>query len=338
MNEFGEKYEIAFNVIKYRDDKNDWEDINHGKKLIGNQKPKHIINLVLLDKHYFLNENVEGINKYYLDHYDEINEACKNKSNEWKMKVYTMKNRKGKQVYEINNKQAHMKSYEFVRLMTSDHVSWSFDELCHLKSNLYEFASKDIKDLNNFSDKDFKSFNDNTEKKTKKLEHTIYFADTETDITGDIHKAFCIVYSSNDDNTFKFKFGKDCLKEFLEDLPNNALVYFHNLGYDIRQFSEFNLTSGIEKGSKYMNARIVYKGKNIYFKDSLSIISMKLTDFPSSFGLETGAKEMFPYHYYKLSNLNEPGNIKEAGKQGIHWNQKIFEENVDKISGCKIYD
>ena len=182
------------------------EDINHGRKLIGSQKPNHIINLVLLNKHYFLNENVEGINKYYLDHYDEINEACKNKSNEWKMKVYTIKNRKGKQVYEINNKQAHMKSYEFVRLMTSDHVNWSFDELCHLKSNLYEFASKDIKDLNNFSDKDFKSFNDNTKKKTKKLEHTIYFADTETDITGDIHKAFCIVYSSNDDNTFKFKF------------------------------------------------------------------------------------------------------------------------------------
>ena len=39
---------------------------------------------------------------------------------------------------------------------------------------------------------------------------------------------------------------------------------------------------------------------------------------------------MFPYHYYKLSNLNEPGNIKEAGKQEIHWDQKIFEENVDK--------
>ena len=87
------------------------EDISHDRKLIGSQKPNHIINLVLLDKHYFLNENVEGINKYYLDHYDEINEACKNKSNEWKMKVYTMKNRKGKQVYEINNKKAHMKSW-----------------------------------------------------------------------------------------------------------------------------------------------------------------------------------------------------------------------------------
>ena len=68
-----------------------------------------------------------------------------------------MNNRKGKQVYETDNKKAHMKSYEFVRLMTSDHISWSFDELCHLKSNLYEFASKDIKDLNNFSDKDFKA-------------------------------------------------------------------------------------------------------------------------------------------------------------------------------------
>ena len=29
LNEFGEKYEIAFNVIQFRDDKNDWEDISH---------------------------------------------------------------------------------------------------------------------------------------------------------------------------------------------------------------------------------------------------------------------------------------------------------------------
>ena len=34
LNEFGEKYEIAFNVVKYRDDKNDWEDISHGKNLL----------------------------------------------------------------------------------------------------------------------------------------------------------------------------------------------------------------------------------------------------------------------------------------------------------------
>ena len=34
LNEFGEKYEIAFNVIKFRDDKNDWADISHGKNLL----------------------------------------------------------------------------------------------------------------------------------------------------------------------------------------------------------------------------------------------------------------------------------------------------------------
>ena len=334
LEEFGEKYQLAFNVVKYEESKNKWESITRNK-LIGSKQPKHTIELALLNKHYILNEDVEGINKYYLEHYDEINETCNNKTVEWRMKVYAQKIRKGKKVYETDNKKAHMKSYDFVQIITSDKVSWSFDELCHLKNNLYEYVSKDIKNINNYCDKDFQPFEEKESRKNK-VEHLIYFADTETDINGEIHKAFCIVYSQADEDKFVFKYGSNCLKEFLEDLPNNALVYFHNLAYDIRQFHEFNITQGIEKGTKIMNATINYKGKRIYFKDSLSIISMKLADFPQAFGLQTGVKEMFPYHYYKLSNLMEPGNIKEAGKLEIHWNQQQFEENINTIPGCKL--
>ena len=330
LEEFGEKYQLAFNVVKYEESKNKWESITRNK-LIGSKQPKHTIELALLNKHYILNEDVEGINKYYLEHYDEINEACINKPIEWRMKIY----RKESNNYKIKETKAHIKSYDFVQIMTSDKVSWSFDELCHLKNNLYEYVSKDIKDINNYCDKDFEQFVEKESRKNK-VEHSIYFADTETDITGDIHKAFCIVYSQADEDKFVFKYGSNCLKEFLEDLPNNALVYFHNLAYDIRQFHEFNITQGIEKGTKIMNATINYKGKRIYFKDSLSIISMKLADFPQAFGLQTGAKEMFPYHYYKLNNLTEPGNIKEAGKLEIHWNQQQFEENINTIPGCKL--
>ena len=82
-----------------------------------------------------------------------------------------------------------------------------------------------------------------------------------------------------------------------------------------------------------MDGQIKYKGKTIYFKDSLSIVSMKLADFPTSFNLDCGIKEMFPYNYYTFENfekLNCKGVISEAGKQELkhNWNQKTFEENL----------
>ena len=330
LEEFGEKYQISFKIVKYEESDRKWKSITRNK-IIGCKQSKYTINLALINKHYILNEDVKGINKYYLEHYDEINEECYNKPVEWRMKIY----RKDGNNYKIKELQAHMKSYDFVQIMTSDKISWSFDELCHLKNNLYEYVSKDIKNINNYCDKDFQQFEEK-EKKKNKNEYSIYFADTETDISGDIHKAFCIVYSQLEEDKFVFKYGLNCLKEFLEDLPNNALVYFHNLAYDIRQFHDFNIIQGIEKGTKIMNATINYKGKIIYFKDSLSIINMKLADFPKAFGLKTGSKEMFPYHYYKLNNLTESGNIKEAGKLEIHWNQQQFEENINTILECKL--
>ena len=63
---------------------------------------------------------------------------------------------------------------------------------------------------------------------------------------------------------------------------------------------------------------------------------MKLADFPKSFNLDCGQKEMFPYKYYTFENfekLHNMGIISEAGKQELkhNWNQKIFEENLNKL-------
>lgn len=348
LTQFGKLYNIKFNVIKYVPDKNSWDDITHGQnKYFGSDKEDAIkINLALIEKHYILNENVEGINKYYLDHYDEINEACKDKSNLWKMHVYTMRNIKGKQDYKINIKQAHMKSYDLVNFMTSDHISWTFDDLCHLKSNLYEFNSTEIKDLRG-CDKDFKQVQKLTKQVKSSKVSKVYFADTETDTSGSNHVAFCIAYAEQDEldsnfniisenNNINFEFGKDCLSNFLDKIEDHALVYFHNLAYDIRQFNQFDITNQHVKGTKSMDGQIKYKGKTIYFKDSLSIVSMKLADFPTSFNLDCGIKEMFPYNYYTFENFKKldcKGIISEAGKQELkhNWNQQQFEDNLNKL-------
>ena len=344
LQEFGELYNIKFNVVKYRSDENKFQDITQGKnKFFGSVKNDALkIRLALIHKHYILNEDVKGVSTFYLKNYDAIESTCQDMEQDYKFKITKKSNGKYKQ---DKTKYHEIKSYDFVKFMTSDNKTWSFDDLCHLRNNLYEFNTSEIKDLNNFTDKDFKAFEHQEPKETEISK--IYFADTETDTSGPYHVAFCIAYSEQDetDENFniidehqeiKFEFGRNCLNNFLDKIENNSLVYFHNLGYDIRQFNEYIINKECCKNTKVMNAQIIYKGKTIYFKDTLSIVSMKLADFPKSFGLDCGQKEMFPYKYYTFENfekLNNLGVISEAGKQELKhsWNQKIFEENLNKL-------
>ena len=357
LQEFGEMYNIKFNVIKYRPETNKFEDITHGKKgtkgsslrgFFGSVKNDAFkIKLALIEKHYILNEDVKGVSTFYLKNYDDIELACQNMEPEEKFKISA----KNKKYVQNKSKYHEIKSYEFVKFMTSDNKPWVFDDLCHLRNNLYEFNTDEIKDLNDFSDRDFIEISKiNYIPKDVEISK-IYFADTETDTSGPYHVAFCIAYSEQDilDNEFniieenqeiKFEFGRNCLTKFLDNIENNSLVYFHNLGYDIRQFNEYIINKECCKNTKVMNAEIIYKGKKIYFKDTLSIVSMKLADFPKSFNLDCGQKEMFPYKYYTFENfekLNNLGIISEAGKQELkhNWNQKTFEENLNKLGIAK---
>ncbi len=346
LQEFGEMYDIKFNVIKYRPDTNKFEDITQGKnKFFGSVKDDAFkIKLALIEEHYILNEDVKGVSTFYLKNYNDIEAACQNMEPADKFKIVKKSNGK----YKKDKSMYHeMKSYEFVKFMTSDNKKWVFDDLCHLKNNLYEFNTDEINDLNNFTDRDFIEISKINYTEQEDKISKIYFADTETDTSGPYHVAFCIAYSEQDeiDNNFniidehqeiKFEFGRNCLNKFLNNIENNSLVYFHNLGYDIRQFNEYIINNECSKGTKVMNAVIIYKNKKIYFKDTLSIVSMKLADFPKSFNLDCGQKEMFPYKYYTFENfekLNNLGVISEAGKQELkhNWNQKTFEENLNKL-------
>ena len=343
LQEFGQMYNIKFNVVKYMPDKNKFDDITKGKnKFFGSDKNDALkIKLALVNGHYILNEDVKGVSTFYLKNYDDIEDKCKDMKPENKFKISA----KNKNYVQNKARYTEIKSYEFVKFMTSDNKTWSFDDLCHLKNNLYEFNTSEIYDLNNFCDKDFKKIEPQPNKEVEISK--IYFADTETDTSGPYHVAFCIAYAEEDETDenlnivkehrkINFEFGRDCLTKFLDKIENNSLVYFHNLAYDIRQFNEYIIGQEISKGTRVMNATIFYKDKIIYFKDSLSIVSMKLADFPKSFGLDCGQKEMFPYKYYtfeNLNNLNNMGVISEAGKQELkhNWNQKIFEENLNKL-------
>ena len=91
----------------------------------------------------------------------------------------------------------------------------------------------------------------------------------------------------------EFIFLEYCLDKLLNNIQDRSLIYFNNLNYYIRQFNKYDLVNLIQKWTKTTNTLIKYKWKIIYFKDSLSINSMKFYDFPNSFCLECGVKEIF---------------------------------------------
>ena len=156
LQDFGQIYNIKFYVVKYFPDENKFKDITKGKKFFGSDKDDALkIKLALIYGHYILNEDIEGVSTYYIKNYDDIEDKCKDMKPADKFKIAIISNDK----YKHNKtKYNEIKSYDFVKFMTSDNKTWSFDDLCHLKTNLYDL-SDEVYDLNNFSDRDFKAFN-----------------------------------------------------------------------------------------------------------------------------------------------------------------------------------
>ena len=73
MDKLGEQFDIAFKVVKLRSDTEQMQDITRGRKIIGSSIDNAtLIELALIDKHYILNETVNGITKYALEHYKQL--------------------------------------------------------------------------------------------------------------------------------------------------------------------------------------------------------------------------------------------------------------------------
>ena len=161
LQKFGEIYNIKFYVVKYFSNEDKFKDITKGKKFFGSDKVDALkIKLALIDGHYILNEDVKGVSTFYLKNYDDIEDKCKDKEPAEKFKISA----KNKNYVQNKARYNEVKSYEFVRFMTSDQKPWSIDELNQLKINTYElndlFDSSDssdeddLKDSCDFSDED----------------------------------------------------------------------------------------------------------------------------------------------------------------------------------------
>ena len=101
-----------------------------------------------------MNETVNGITKYALEHYKQLKSQYPNATDDWILSVSSMKNG-----YPDTYKScACVKSYELVKLATSNHISFNYEELEKLPTALYDLANAHIDDISAFDDNNFVAF------------------------------------------------------------------------------------------------------------------------------------------------------------------------------------
>ena len=110
-----------------------------------------------------------------------------------------------------------------------------------LNTEFHKFQDSNSIDYDLHYDEDYCSKLITKQKDNKKDNQKIFFADFESDVSGDIHRPFlCVLQNENGTETKVFKEGS-CGKDLLDYLPNNSITYFHNLAYDIRMVAHFGI-------------------------------------------------------------------------------------------------
>lgn len=297
--------------------------------------------------HWIFNKDVP-ITKFFMDNFEEISKYAVEKQISLEKlfrvnkfvkatgKFVEKSDRKtsGKMIDLFNFVKSHGWFYEYslsdVLEINSDLTPFVYQELNHLEAP--EYSSRNIKPI---------------EEKTKNEPSSFFYADFEAATQGK-HIPYCASYSQRDSSSEKFEvktlYGTSCVVELMEALPDNSLTYFHNLSYDGRFLWRYAAPENLnKKGNKIYQMTLNYHGKKLMFRDSYVMITSPLRNFPSMFDLGTFQKELFPYNYYSIYRVNNNvGKISDAGKfENKPWREeeyRIFNENIDKIPGCRLSD
>ena len=287
-----------------------------------------VINLGLLENHYFLNEDVK-YTTYCIKNYFDVKDK-----NDWH-RIYDKEGTKYKRKdrfitsYKliqllIENKKTHLKQlsgveiYKLINYKNYEETTFSSLEY----NDSIKHFSKDKKNFGWVNEDGDLMENAPLQKNDKnKLLDIVYF-DFETttkrnDKVATTHTPYCC-YTDQNENGY---WGADCGRLMLNDLikkhgrTNEADDYFpyvlliaHNSGYDFRFLLEhLSRVETIEKGSGLMSAKCrYYNGKkfvDIIIRDSLKMINMPLKNFGKSFNLDV-KKEIMPYDLYTEENVN----------------------------------
>ena len=304
---------------------------------IQNAEPNRTHKFVIFDQHYFIEEKTP-FTTYYIKNWKTINDTSKY-NREPRTSNGKMHWTKGITFISSSNLIRNLFQQDCFKPIT-------YGECSILNTIFYNDVNSNINNIKlefdeNFCTKLIEPRIFKQPKTKRKNDPTYWYADFEADTSGEIHKAFMVVVQNRDGSITKEFRGERCNKQLLDYLPTEAIIYFHNLAYDIRFLASYGISKSIIKGTRTMMTDIKYEGKILHFKDSLPILSCKLSDLPKMFNIENIQKEIFPYKYYTYERLSKNyGEIKIAGQnEDKPWTDsdyQLFESNIDKIKGCRI--
>lgn len=300
----------------------------------GDKKNK-IIDLGLIENHYFINDKKTNITSYALKNY--FNETLRKKQ-DWNRFIKI----------DERTKNNYINSFRLIKYLTENKDKFlkplpACNEL--YKTSFYDKV--EVKNLDAFDDDNFKEINFN--KKDDYVGNVVYF-DFET-ITEGKH----VPYLCNCDLREQSFYGEDCGKQLLNFLINSGFreqkikikgkneqkpltLIAHNLGYDFSFITKYlDNIDVVNKGKLIVVATGEYMGLKIRFMDSLMMIPMRLKDFSKTFGLDS-VKEVMPYDLYTKENLYKYNgfiDINECLKS-----QNLIDEDDKKLflENCKKWE
>ena len=357
LTDFCKTFDIAITLRSFtKDGKIKIHNSANGGRF-GDVNASMTFDLATYENHYFVYEDVP-VSSFYLKNREDIIKYGDDPKRKWtpEHRWKTMKKTpEGR--FKIETKAAHMSSLIFIRKLME---MGAFQQLYRNDVDVdiagvfhYVHNKKDIETLDYHEAQYAQLIAEKPKKEGKEDKPKYYFyADFETCFLKDKNQEveFMVCVQDLDGEDKKTFVGKTCGQMLLEYLPDNSVVYFHNLGFDGRLLMKHGVKSNIIKGSRIIQQMNFYKGKRIQMKDSFSMFSQKLANFPKCFpddfkGLNI-QKELFPYRYYTyervFSSFKPIGTISDCGRDELPpWSEKEkeqFQKNIDSIPECRIDD
>lgn len=246
-----------------------------------------LINLGLLDNHYFLNEKT-NYTRYCLEHYDEVKQEKESNF------IY-----KKSGIYFKRDKTRCIDSYDLIKILLERKDTLlkeiTMNDQLIATTQFYDKVDTEIQVLEYNKKKCCRKVEKPKDKKDEIYKNVIF--DFETYLRDGEHIPYLVVmYDGKEKRTF---YGENCGFQMLCALTCNTRLIAHNANYDYRFIIKYlQQIEELARGNRLISSNAIFNGHKIQIKDSFHLISMPLKKFPKTFGIKNTIKEVMPYALY----------------------------------------
>lgn len=300
--------------LTYYDDKKKQKRVK-----VYNKKSHKIVNIGLVNNHYFINEQTiithDAIKNYYLCHQSELFPCCRIDIKNGK--TYILKPNKEHPCLMSYDLIVNIFKYNHVEPITMSYCSSNNTQKLIEYEKLREPTDKEIKPYDEFkrrfifkNKKVMYNGSDFINTKTKEvIKFDVIFADFETFICKDLgyHIPYCVSYRYINEDIEHEIYGLDCAQKFLEIINKQSIIITHNLSFDFKMMQDYlqNIKDCIQTGTQLKSITAYYNNHKIIFKDNCAFLAGKLSELPSKFNLKSGDKEVYPYSLINKENFDK---------------------------------